>query len=257
MADQNAGNRVATAVRSGPRARAWLVLGVLLLGLGLGVAALRWERGLEGEPSHRLAWHYGLRLAIVGLALLAWFRSQALIASRPACGGTLADGLHDLTAPVLGFLQAHPRLANLVLALSSAGIDVFGLFLIGAAVFGPSMRPFLALLILFGLRQTCQALCALPPPPGMIWRHPGVPSLLVTYAVGNDFFFSGHTAVAVLGTLELARLSPALGVAGAIVAGLEASVVITLRAHYTMDVFAAAFAAWGSYTFALWVCGGG
>ena len=60
-------------------------------------------------------------------------------------------------------------------------------------------------MFLFGLRQMCQAVSALPLPEGMIWRSPGVPSLLVTYDVANDLFFSGHTAMAVYGAIELAR----------------------------------------------------
>jgi hypothetical protein len=73
----------------------------------------------------------------------------------------------------------------------------------------------------------------------MIWRHPGFPSLLVTYGTATDLFFSGHTAIAVYGAVELARLGGpwiALGIALAVI---EATTVLVLRAHYTMDVFAA------------------
>src|SRR6185436_4457760 len=116
--------------------------------------------------------------------------------------------------------------------------DLFGVFLLGSAIFGPSVRPFLGLLILFALRQLCQALCALPPPEGMIWHSPDFPSLLVTYGTSNDFFFSGHTAIAVYGATELARFGRRwLTVLGFGIAGLEAVTVIVLRAHYTMDVF--------------------
>jgi len=94
------------------------------------------------------------------------------------------------------------------------------------------------------LRQTMQALCALPPPPGMIWHYPGFPSLLVTYGVANDFFFSGHTAIAVFGAVELARLQKTWLTACAILLVLfEVAAVITLRAHYTMDVFTGLLAA--------------
>jgi hypothetical protein len=82
---------------------------------------------------------------------------------------------------------------------------LFGLSLIAAAIFGRTFAPFLGVLILFALRQVCQSLCTLPPPPGIIWRNPGFPTLLVTYDVGNDFFFSGHTALAVLGAIEAAK----------------------------------------------------
>src|SRR3989442_6441970 len=40
----------------------------------------------------------------------------------------------------------------------------------------------------------------------MIWRRPGFPSLLVTYGTAGDLFFSGHTAIAVYGGVELVRL---------------------------------------------------
>jgi membrane-associated phospholipid phosphatase len=78
----------------------------------------------------------------------------------------------------------------------------------------------------------------------MIWRHQGVPSLFVTYGVGNDLFFSGHTALAVYGAMQLASLQvPALTVLGIVIAVLEIVAVIALRAHYTMDVLAGVFAA--------------
>jgi len=35
----------------------------------------------------------------------------------------------------------------------------------------------------------------------MIWHYPGFPSLLVTLC-RNDFFFSGHTAIAVFGAMS-------------------------------------------------------
>ncbi|HEY4588885.1 MAG TPA: phosphatase PAP2-related protein, partial [Thermoanaerobaculia bacterium] len=137
------------------------------------------------------------------------------------------------------YLRERPRAANALLIVTSALIDLLGLFLIGQAIFGPSARPFVGLLILFGLRQLCQGLCALPPPEGMIWRQPGFPSLLVTYGTATDLFFSGHTAIAVYGCLELAHWGgPAAAVAGIAIAAIEVSAVLVLRAHYTMDVFA-------------------
>jgi hypothetical protein len=94
------------------------------------------------------------------------------------------------------------------------------------------------------LRQVMQAICALPPPTGMIWHYPGFPSLLVTYHVANDFFFSGHTAIAVFGALELSRLRRNWITTGAALLVLfEVATVLILRAHYTMDVFAGIVAA--------------
>ncbi len=194
----------------------------------------------EGPPAT-------LRLVLVLAGLAVWYVTQALIKNRPTGSGVIGDGLHSLTARAFAFLSAHPAWANSLLIVSSLGIDTLGVFVLSQSILGPSVRPFLGLLMLFGLRQVCQALCALPPPEGMIWRSPGVPSLLVTYGVANDLFFSGHTALAVYGAIELGRWGgPLWAVAGALLAVFEAVVVIVLRAHYTMDVFAGAVTAFAA-----------
>ena len=58
------------------------------------------------------------------------------------------------------------------------------------------------------LRQISQGMCSLPKPPGVLWMDPGFPTLLVTYKVSNDFFFSGHTALAVLSAIEICGIGP-------------------------------------------------
>jgi hypothetical protein len=183
------------------------------------------------------------RIAFVAVALVAWFFTQSLIAKRPCPAGAIDDRLHALLGPLNRFLHRHPRWTDATLIGSSALIDALGIFLLGSAVFGPSVRPLLALVIVFGLRQICQGLCALPAPEGMIWRRPPVPSLLVTYGVSSDLFFSGHTAIAVCGAIELCRLGGGFAALGIAIAVLEAATVLVLRAHYTMDVFAAVVAA--------------
>ena len=151
----------------------------------------------------------GLRLIAVVGALVIWFWTQALIGRRGDADGTLlGDRLHDWTAGWHRWLKTHPRATNRGLIVSSGLIDIFGLLLVASALFGPSFAPFLALIIVFSMRQVCQSMCMLPPPPGKIWRHPGFPSLLVTYHVSNDLFFSGHTALAVLGAIEAVQIAP-------------------------------------------------
>jgi len=196
-----------------------------------------------------------LKGLLIVVSLAAWFWTQSLIASRGLKDGQIGDLIHDLTESWNTWLLARPKVSSGILIASSAGIDLFGLFLIGAGVFGPTLRPFLALLILFAFRQLCQALCALPAPPKMIWHHPGFPSLLVTYGTANDFFISGHTAIAVLGAIEAWHLLPfGVGVAAAVVAVLEGAVVIILRAHYTMDVLGAIVAAFCAAGLAGQIC---
>lgn len=184
------------------------------------------------------------RLLVIVAALLAWFFSQRLIGARQLDGGGIHDQLHRLSASANSWLHEHPRAAKAALILSSLAVDAVTLFVLVYAVFGPSFRPFWGLFSLFVLRQFCQALVALPPPPGIIWRDPGFPSLFVTYAVGNDFFFSGHTALAVYGGIQLATLGvPVVTVLAVLLAALQMLLVIVLRAHWTLDVVAGFFAA--------------
>jgi hypothetical protein len=176
---------------------------------------------------------------LVAVSLVLWFWTQSLLGKRAAAEGRIGDAILDLTAPLNRYLHDHPRIANALLIVTSALIDLLGLFLLGLALLGPSARPFVGLLILFILRQICQGLCSLPPPVGMIWRSPGFPSLLVTYGTATDLFFSGHTAIAVYGCLELAHWGgPVATAAGIAIAAIEICTVLILRAHYTMDVFA-------------------
>ena len=174
----------------------------------------------------------GWRVGFVAAALVLWFWTQRLVASKAPTGNRVSDRLHDWSAPLHAWLTAHPPVANATLIVTSLLIDFCGVYLFASAIFGPTLRPFVAILILFALRQTCQALCTLPNPPGVIWRDPGFPSLLVTYGTSNDFFFSGHTAISVLAAIQLAHAGPPwLAALGAAVAVLEAATVIILRAH--------------------------
>ena len=184
------------------------------------------------------------RLVLTAIALGIWFWTQSLIARRSVPASGVGDALHTLTAGLNSYFYHSPEAANALLILSSALIDALGLFLLARWLFGPSVRPFLGLVLLLGLRQIMQAICTLPAPPNMIWHYPGFPSALVTYNVGNDFFFSGHTAIAVFGGIELARLGKRWLTIGAVAVILfEIAAVLILRAHYTMDVFTGLLAA--------------
>src|SRR5262252_1674900 len=186
-----------------------------------------------------------LRLVVTGIVLAIWFWTQSLLGTRtPPPGGGIGDALHNLTARLNSYFVQNTAAANVLLIVSSALIDALGLFLLGSWLFGGSVRPFLGLVILMALRQVMQAVCALPTPPNMIWHDPGFPSLLVTYHVANDFFFSGHTAIAVFGAIELSRFHRKwLTVSAILLVLFELAAVLVLRAHYTMDIFAGILAA--------------
>lgn len=185
-----------------------------------------------------------LRVFITIVAALLWFSSQSLLGSRTPQTSGMDDALHDWTGPINTYLHQSPRVADSLLIASTALVDAFGLFLIGSWLFVRSVRPFLGLAILLTIRQGIQALTKLPAPEGMIWHNPGFPTLFVTYHVLSDFFFSGHTAITVLGAAELARIrKPRLTLLAVLAIMFEIATLVVLRAHYTMDIFAGLIAA--------------
>src|SRR6267143_4144827 len=185
-----------------------------------------------------------LRLVVTAIVLGLWFWTQSLIGARSVPSNGIGDAVHNWTADLNSYFSQNLGAANALLIVSSALIDALGLFLLARWLFGGTVRPFLGLFLLMALRQAMQAICALPPPRNMIWHYPGFPSFLVTYHVANDFFFSGHTAIAVFGAIELSRLRRTWLTAIAIlIACFEVATVLILRAHYTMDVFAGIVAA--------------
>jgi len=184
------------------------------------------------------------RVIVTAVALVIWFYTQSMIGARPSLAAGIGDGLQGLTAPLNAYFLAHTNAANTLLIVSSGLIDLLAVFLLLSWLFGESVRPFLGLFLLMVTRQIVQAFCALPAPSNMIWHYPGFPSLLVTYSVAGDFFFSGHTAIAVFAATEVARLKKRwLTALSIVVVIFEIVTVLVLRAHYTMDVFTGLIAA--------------
>ncbi len=179
-----------------------------------------------------------LRAGTTAVALSAWFWTQSLIGARPLPASGIGDWTHAVTYSANQYLLIHPSTANALLILSSALIDLMAIFLLGRWLFQGEMQPFLGLVMVLALRQLMQACVALPTPANEIWHNPGFPSLLVTYGVSNDFFFSGHTAIAVVAATELVRFGRKwlTGLAVTVVT-FEIATVLVLRAHYVMDVF--------------------
>ena len=132
--------------------------------------------------------HLGPRIVVVAVAIGLWFWTQRLVSAKAPVKNGVGDRLHDWSAPLHAWFLARPRATNLTLIPTSVFIDLFGLSLFASSVFGPTLQPLLAIFVLFSMRQTCLALCTLPPPPGAIWHHPGFLSLFSRRAPATIFF---------------------------------------------------------------------
>mmetsp|Transcript_27607 Transcript_27607/g.27295 ORF Transcript_27607/g.27295 Transcript_27607/m.27295 type:complete len:117 (+) Transcript_27607:429-779(+) len=76
-------------------------------------------------------------------------------------------------------------------------------------------------------------------PDDNLWDYPGIPSITVTYLRTTDFFYSGHVGVMVFCALENRHEGNRfLMYLSIFTAFFEFFVLLVLRAHYAVDMFA-------------------
>lgn len=181
-------------------------------------------------------WYVTTALLLVGFVFIK--TTEAMIGMTPPPEGIIIDKLHLWTAPINRFFHQHSIAKNTILTITTLWIDASILFLCLRSLFGPTIRPYLELLLFALCRQGLQFLVSLPIPQGIIWSDPGFPSLMINYSLQHDLFFSAHTGIAFLATIELLRTGKKwLGLIGFCFFVLTVMTIIFLRFHYTMDIF--------------------
>lgn len=123
---------------------------------------------------------------------------------------------------------------------------LIGLFFLYPLIFRPEIFPFVlkTFSLLIYLRSGFILLTNIGPPVGFFYEGAEVGGSLMAHVLfKNDLFFSGHTAYPFLGFL-LYRKSPICWIflVGSIIMALT---VIFMHVHYSIDVFAAFFIAYG------------
>ena len=95
----------------------------------------------------------GVRLAAIILGLLLWHLTQSMIGQRAevqsATENAIVDQAHVLTADWNRALNENKTTANWLLIISTGLIDLVGIWLLVLSIGGKTIRPFVALLILF------------------------------------------------------------------------------------------------------------
>ena len=173
-------------------------------------------------------------------ALSAALGAFSLPTYRNASG---VDDLGHLVIPSL-LLMVGKETAQYIFWLGTLPLE---LFFVGIALIilftGKGIRLGICLYVAYFLHWVFLHLTTLPPPDHSVWQFPeGVFTLSKPYV--NDFWFSGHTANAVLIALATAGSRPLLkGLAWGNVA-FEILLVLSTRTHYTIDVLGGIFVAY-------------
>lgn len=66
-----------------------------------------------------------------------------------------------------------------------------------------SIRVYIALILVYGVRGQLLDLFFLSKPQGWLWLDPGWPSLMISYFDCADFYYSGHMSLLVVILIEL------------------------------------------------------
>jgi len=106
---------------------------------------------------------------------------------------------------------------------------------------GGSRLP-LTLAIFYVIRALVQKIWYSPFPDGFYWSDPGVPSLVVPYGRGSDFFYSGHAGFLIICAKEM-HMAGKLKFRNfnLVVVAYTILILLIYRIHYSIDIFAGVF----------------
>jgi len=119
---------------------------------------------------------------------------------------------------------------------------VFLTTLIYWIIHGRSCRLIVTYAIFYVTRALIQKLFWAPFPEMYWWNYPGMPSLVVPYGRGSDFFFSGHSGFLVIcinewNTLGFKKIRNFI----CVVLAYTIFILLVYRIHYTIDIFTGVF----------------
>jgi hypothetical protein len=150
----------------------------------------------------------------------------------------LEDKTHILTDSLNKYLHENPLVSDYMTIISSLFIDIMMISICLYWVFySESWRFLFSLFVFYILRAVTQGLFIMRAPEGLIWNHPGLPSLAVSYLKTTDFFFSGHVGLPIIVACEFFKNDYVFMAYFSLLSCLIEFIVMTImRGHYIIDL---------------------
>lgn len=188
------------------------------------------------------------RFVLTGVMVWFWHAGQQLVRSYTAPLRIVSDiALADLGHALFGPVRAYVVATGLAPALHTAQLavtDAVVVTLIVFAIFGPTVRGSLALLLAALCRSVAQTLTPFVAVPATILLPPRTfPTLFGNVATHETSFFAPHVAVAVIALLAASASRSAwrarLMAVATVAAAFQVTAALTLHTSWSIDVFVA------------------
>ena len=175
---------------------------------------------------------YGTLLYLLANSFFAvWSQSYSSV--------SFTDYAHDAVVNFTNFLSQHRWARSFILGFDSFLIDVCAAGVIVLwMVYGVSKSLLFSIVIFYSIRTLGMSFCQWPLPKFIVFEDPGFPSLLVSYAMTNDLYFSGHTGIMTILVLEtwLYYRSPAFFALALFALLYTVFTLAVLQAHFINDI---------------------
>ncbi|XWV25055.1 hypothetical protein QJ856_gp0722 [Tupanvirus deep ocean] len=182
------------------------------------------------------------RIFVLIIIYSFWHLTQKFLSTDIKANNSIVDRLHNsnIITSLNKYLFDNLNNTAFHFILSSLLIDVNIAYISYKYIKENKFKPIFILFTGLALRQLCQYINRLPIPHDMIWFDPGFPSILVTYIVENDFFFSGHTHAALCAGMELVKNKNIfVSFYGLFFILYEILLIVSIKGHYFMDIYGA------------------
>ena len=186
----------------------------------------------------------GIRLGFVVIGIVFMIiNSQVGLAMPSTAIECVEDKTFSLMEPLNSFFESHRTFKIVLMVLSSLSIDVIIVFcLFYWGLYGKSSRYIISMVIFFVFYLIIKQLFQIRMPERYIWEEIAFPSLFVSYSETSSLFFSSSVGLLIITCFEFKENKQTFFFFFTIfVLVFESFLIIILRGHYIIDIFAGIF----------------